>query len=117
MRYRAESGTSDSTQAGDRFGLLGGEFPADLDESLFARDERVDNVRVEMFARTVDDDGPSHIMTVGILIGALRAQGIVNIGQRDNSAAQRNIGSRQPARISAAVPAFVMGRRDITGHF
>ena len=54
-------------------------------------------------------------MAESALINALGGQGVVHVGNRDNSAGQRNLVPRQPKRITGAIVPLVMSADEFGG--
>src|SRR5438105_13293060 len=52
------------------------ELAADADEFLLAADERLDDFRIEMLARLIDDHVPGLLVRECHLVGALGGQGV-----------------------------------------
>ena len=53
---------------------------------------------------------------VGVLVAALREEGVDDVGQADDAAGQRNRVPRQAGRVPFAVPPLVVAQRDVVGH-
>src|SRR6185295_4845377 len=97
-----------------------GELITDPDEVLLAVDEGLDDLGVEVLPGLGQDHVARLVVREGHLVGALRREGVVDVGQRDDAGAEGDLLSAQRAvlavdldrRIAAAVPLLVVEAGD-----
>lgn len=100
---------------GERRNLVG-EFLPDGEESAFYGQESIDDVGIELRAAAAQDQASGLAVRERVLVNAPRRQSIVNVGQCNNPAAERNRVACQAVRIPRPVISFVMGNRNVAGH-
>src|SRR5439155_15946532 len=86
------------------------------DEGLLDREKSVNNMWIKMSPRILENDPLGDFVSESIFVNPLAGQGVIDIRQRDNPGAQRNLLGLQVRRISAAVVTLVMRRRDVPRH-
>ena len=84
-----------------------------LYKTLFVLQKSVDDVGVEVAARAIENDLAGLFVAERRLVDALRRQGVINVGQADDPAAQRDVLARQPVGIAAAVEPLVVASGDV----
>ena len=88
---------------------LRGNFP----ELRLAGEKSRDDAGIKMAADPFHDDGFRLVMAEGRFVDPLRDERIVDIRHRHQAPGERNILTRQPSRIAAAIPLFVVGEGDL----
>src|SRR6185503_18106920 len=83
-----------------------------LDLILEVSDERLDDLRIEVPSRTHGELREGIARRHRLAVTAFLGDRIVRIGDRNYAAAQRDLFTAEPARITRSVPAFVMRSRN-----
>ena len=92
------------------------EAALDLQNHVPVLEEGIDTARVEVLALAVAQQLNGLLDPPGLLLRALRGQGIKDIRHRNDAAEKRNGLARQAARIAAAVELLVVGECDLGRH-
>ena len=85
----------------------------DLAEGLPVREEEREQCRVELRARPLGHEFERALEAEGRLVDAAGHQRIEHVGQADDAPLDRDRVAGQAVRIAAAVPALVVGQRDL----
>src|SRR3989442_450241 len=77
-------------------------------QTILDRNERVDDIRIELALSLVEDLRPGGAPAHRAPVWAVAGHGVERVSHREDACAKRYLASREPVRISAPVPTFVM---------